>query len=46
MIKLSNFLLKLHIDIRRKVFKQLIDALGGNMRFVISGGAPLDKKSW
>ena len=44
MIKLSNFLLKLHIDIRRKVFKQLIDALGGNMRFVISGGAPLDKR--
>ena len=44
MIKLSNFLLKLHIDIRRKVFKQLIDALGGNMRFIISGGAPLDKR--
>lgn len=43
-IKLSNFLLKFHIDIRKKVFKQLIDALGGNMRFIISGGAPLDKK--
>lgn len=44
LIGLSNFLLKLHIDIRRKLFKQLIDALGGNMRFIISGGAPLDKK--
>ena len=44
MIGLSNLLLKLHIDIRRKVFKQLIDALGGNMRFIISGGAPLDKR--
>lgn len=44
MIKISNFLLALHIDIRRKLFKQLIDALGGNMRFIISGGAPLDKK--
>ena len=41
---LSNFLLKLHIDIRRKLFKPLIDALGGSMRFIISGGAPLDKK--
>ena len=43
-IKISNFLLKFHIDIRRKLFKQLIDQLGGKMRFVISGGAPLDPK--
>ena len=42
--KASNVLRKCHIDIRRKLFKQVIDALGGHMRFVISGGAPLDKK--
>ena len=42
---LSNFLLKLHIDVRRKMFKQVIDGLGGEMRFVISGGAPLDKRT-
>ena len=42
---LSNFLLKLHIDVRRKIFKQVIDGLGGEMRFVISGGAPLDKRT-
>ena len=42
---LSNVLLKLHIDIRRKLFKQVIDGLGGEMRFVISGGAPLDKRT-
>ena len=42
--KVSNFLLKLGIDVRRKLFKEVIDALGGSMRFVISGGAPLDKK--
>ncbi len=41
---LSNFLLKFHIDIRRKLFKQVIDALGGELRFVISGGAPADAK--
>ena len=41
-IKISNFLLKFHIDIRRKLFKQIIDGLGGKMRFVVSGGAPLD----
>lgn len=44
MIKISNILMKLHIDVRRKLFKPLIKALGGNMRFIISGGAPLDKK--
>ena len=43
-IKISNFLLKLHIDIRRKIFKSVIDGLGERMRFIISGGAPLDCK--
>ena len=41
-MKISNFLLKFHIDIRRKLFKQILDALGGKLRFVISGGAPAD----
>lgn len=43
-IAVSNVLLKLHLDIRRKLFKQIIDALGGELRFVISGGAPADAK--
>ena len=43
-MKISNLLLKLHIDVRRKLFKKLIDELGSEMRFIISGGAPLDKK--
>lgn len=42
--KISNILLKCHIDVRRKLFKSILDALGGHMRFVISGGAPLDKR--
>ena len=41
-MKISNFLLKFHIDIRRKLFKPVIEALGGELRFVISGGAPAD----
>lgn len=41
--KVSNLLLKCKIDIRKKIFKSVLDALGGHMRFVISGGAPLDK---
>ena len=42
--KISNFLLKLHIDIRRILFKSIINELGGKLRFVISGGAPADSK--
>ena len=41
---ISNFLMKLHIDLRRKIFKQIIDALGGEFRHIISGGAPADPK--
>ena len=44
LIKVSNILLKVKIDIRRKLFKNIIDGLGGKLRFVISGGAPIDKK--
>ncbi len=40
--KISNALAKIHIDIRRKLFKPIIDALGGELRYVISGGAPAD----
>ena len=39
-----NFLLKLGVDIRRKVFKTIIDQLGGNLRFVVSGASGIDKK--
>ncbi len=42
--KLSRFLLKFNIDIRRKLFKQILDELGGNIRFVVSGAAALDKE--
>jgi len=41
--KISKFLLKIGIDIRRKLFKQVIDKLGGNLRFIISGASALDK---
>ena len=41
--KLANILLKLHIDIRRKLFKQILDNLGGNLRMVLYGAAPMNK---
>ena len=42
--KISDFLLKLNIDIRRKLFKQIIDGLGGELRMIIEGGAAADPK--
>lgn len=42
--KVSNFLLKFGVDIRRKLFKQIIENLGGSMRLIISGAASLDKE--
>lgn len=41
---ICNFLLKFGIDIRRKVFKDVLNELGGEIRFVISGASALDKK--
>lgn len=39
----SKLLLKFHIDIRRKLFKDIIQNLGGNIRMVVSGAAGIDK---
>ena len=39
--KLSKILLKLHIDVRKKLFAQIHDVFGGNMRLIILGGAPV-----
>ncbi len=44
LIKVSNGLRKVGIDLRRVLFKSVIDAFGGNLEMIISGGAPLDLK--
>ncbi|MBR5516396.1 MAG: AMP-binding protein, partial [Firmicutes bacterium] len=44
-IKISQFLLKFGIDIRRKLFKEILEQLGGNLRFVISGAAAIDPEA-
>lgn len=41
-IKLTRFLLKFGIDVRRKVFKDIHEQLGGNLRYVISGASAID----
>lgn len=40
-IKLSRFLRAIGIDVRRKLFKELHNALGGNLVKLVCGGAPL-----
>ena len=44
-IKLSKFLLKFGIDARRKIFKDIHEKLGGNLRFVISGASAIDPEA-
>lgn len=39
----SSTLYKCGIDVRRKMYKVIIDQLGGSLRFIIAGGAPLQK---
>ena len=41
----SNGLLKLGIDVRRKLFKSVLDQLGGELRFIICGAAAVDPEA-
>ena len=41
LIKISNGLRKVHIDLRGVLFKSVRKAFGGNLKQLISGGAPL-----
>lgn len=45
MIPISNGLRKVGIDVRRKVFKQIIDGLGGELELIVTGGAPNHEES-
>lgn len=40
-LKVSNFLLKLKIDLRRKLFKSVLSGFGGNLEWVLCGGAAI-----
>lgn len=44
MIHITNGLKSVGIDIKRKVFKEIHDNLGGNIRIIVSAAAPIDKK--
>ena len=44
LIKVSNALLKVGIDVRNVLFKKVYDAFGGRLRMMIVGGAKIDPK--
>jgi len=44
MMKVSDFLRKLGIDIRRKLFSSVLSAFGGKLELIICGGAKLDEE--
>lgn len=41
-LRISGILRRLHIDRRRRIFSDIIEQLGGSLRFIISGASPLD----
>ena len=44
MIPVTRFLKFFGLDIRRAVFKEIIDNIGGDMRLIVIGGAGIDKR--
>ena len=44
MISITNALKGAGIDIKKKVFKEIYDNLGGRLRIIVSAAAPIDKK--
>ena len=44
MIKVSNFLRKFGVDVRRKLFASVLSAFGGKLELIICGGAKLDEE--
>ena len=44
-IKITQFLLKFKIDLRKKVFAEIHNKFGGNLRLMVAGGAALDPEA-
>ena len=44
MIRLTNGLRNVGIDVKRKVFKDIYESLGGRLRILVSAAAPIDMK--
>ena len=42
MKKITNVLDKIHINVKERIFKEIHDAVGGNVRLIVSGAAAMD----
>lgn len=42
MKKITNVLDKIHINVKERIFKEIHDAIGGNVRLIVSGAAAMD----
>lgn len=45
MSKVSNTLLNCKVDVRKVLFKSILDQMGGHLRVVLYGAAPMDKQT-
>ena len=43
-MKISSVLMKFGVDMRRKIFSEIHDKFGGELRLFVNGAAPLDKE--
>ncbi len=44
MIVATNLLKSVGVDVKKRIFKDIYDNLGGNLRIIVSAAAPIDKK--
>lgn len=44
MLHITNTLKMVGVDVKRKVFSDIYENLGGNLRFIVSAAAPIDAK--
>lgn len=44
-VKITRALLKIKIDVRKKIFKEIHDTFGGKVRILVAGGAALDPET-
>lgn len=44
LVKISDTLLRCGLDLRKFFFRSIIDAFGGKLDLIVSGGAPIDDK--
>lgn len=44
-VKMTSFLGNAKVDVRRKIFKKIHENLGGNLKYILAGAAPMDKET-